>query len=91
MPDFTQAFDERYGVRKIRNAVASWGRELNIPVFEVLMLFRGENHTMWLVPWDGHPNAEAYRRMAEFLVGKILKRQVSNFGCSTPIECRAGP
>jgi hypothetical protein len=26
-----------------------------------------------LVPWDGHPNAEAHRRIAEFLVGKILE------------------
>ena len=73
MPDFTQAFDERYGLGKIHNAVASWGRELNIPVFDVLKLFRGEDHTKWLVPWDGHPNAEAHRRIAAFLVGKILE------------------
>jgi lysophospholipase L1-like esterase len=73
MPDFTQAFDERYGLGKIHDAVASWGRELNIPVFAVLALFRGEDHSKWLVPWDGHPNAEAHRRIAECLVGRILE------------------
>jgi lysophospholipase L1-like esterase len=73
MPDFTQAFDERYGLGTIHNAVASWGRELNIPVFDVLTLFRGEDHSRWLVPWDGHPNAEAHQRIAAFLVGKILE------------------
>ena len=73
MPDFTQAFDERYGLGKIYNAVASWGRELNIPVFDMLTLVRGEDHSKWLVPWDGHPNAEAHHRIAEFLVGRILE------------------
>jgi len=73
MPDFTQPFDERYGLGKIHDAVAGWGRELEIPVFDILTLFRGEDHTKWFVPWDGHPNAEAHRRIAEFLVGKILE------------------
>ena len=72
LPDFTQAFDERYGLLKIHEAVARWGRELNVPVFDLLPHFRGEDHTKFLVPWDGHPNAEAHRRMAEFLVGKII-------------------
>ena len=73
MPDFTQAFDERYGLSKIHNAVAAWGRELSIPVFDVLNLFRGEDHTKWLVPWDGHPNADAHRRIAAFLADRILE------------------
>ena len=30
------------------------------------------HQTLW-VPWDGHPNAEAHRRIAAFLVGKILE------------------
>jgi lysophospholipase L1-like esterase len=73
MPDFTQEFDDRYALRPIHDAVASWGRELNIPVFDMLALFRGEDHKALWVPWDGHPNAEAHRRIAEFLVGKILE------------------
>jgi len=73
MPDFTQALDERYGLLKIHNAVATWGRELNIPVFDVLtLLFHGEDRDKWMVPWDGHPNAAAHRRIAAFLVDKIL-------------------
>lgn len=73
MPDFTQPFDESYGLGAIHDAVASWGRELNIPVFDVLTLFRGEDHSEWLVPWDGHPNADAHGRIAAFLVDKILE------------------
>jgi lysophospholipase L1-like esterase len=73
MPDFTQPFDERYGLLKIHKAVATWGRELNIPVFDLLtLLFRGEDHTKWQVPWDGHPNAAAHHRIAAFLVDRIL-------------------
>jgi lysophospholipase L1-like esterase len=72
LPDFTQNFDDRYGWRTIHDAVASWGRELDIPVFDLLTTFRGQDHqTLW-VPWDGHPNADAHRQIAEFLVAKVL-------------------
>jgi lysophospholipase L1-like esterase len=73
LPDFTQDFGDGYALLKIHDAVARWGRELNFPVFDLLTLFRGEDHMAWWVPWDGHPNAEAHRRMAAFLVGKILE------------------
>jgi lysophospholipase L1-like esterase len=68
LPDFTQNFDDTYAWRPIHEAVAGWGRELDIPVFDLLTLFRGEDHTALWVPWDGHPNAEAHRRIAEFLI-----------------------
>ena len=72
LPDVTQQLDDRYAWRTINDAVARWGTELNIPVFDLLTLFRGENQQTLQVPWDGHPNAEAHRRMAEFLVARIL-------------------
>ncbi len=72
LPDFMHHLDERYGLLKIHKAVASWGRELNVPVFDLLQEFHGEDHTKLIVPWDGHPNAEAHRRIAAFLVGKII-------------------
>jgi lysophospholipase L1-like esterase len=71
LPDFTQDFDDRYGFRKIHDAVASWGRELDVPVFDLLTTFRGQDHQTLLVPWDGHPNAEGHRRIAEFMVARI--------------------
>jgi lysophospholipase L1-like esterase len=75
MPDFTQPFDGRYAYSKIHDTVATWGRELNIPEFDLLTTtFRGEDHEKFSVPWDGHPNADAHRRIAEFLVGKILEK-----------------
>jgi len=71
MPDFTQTFDDHYGWRPIHEAVAGWGRDLDIRVFDLLNTFRGEDHqTLW-VPWDGHPNAEAHRRIAEFLAARV--------------------
>ena len=72
LPDFTQTFDDQYYWRPIHEAVASWGRELGIQVFDLLVPFRGEDHVSLMVPWDGHPNAEAHRRIAEFLVARIL-------------------
>jgi lysophospholipase L1-like esterase len=73
LPDFTQRFDDGYGWRPIHEAVASWGRELGVPTFDLLDTFRGEdNQTLW-VPWDGHPNAEAHRRIAEFLAARVLE------------------
>lgn len=71
MPDFTQDFDERYAWGTIHAAVMRWGRELDIPTYDLLDQFRGQDHQKLWVPWDGHPNAEAHRQIAAFLVGKI--------------------
>jgi lysophospholipase L1-like esterase len=73
LPDFTQTFDDHYPWQPIHDAVARWGGEMRVPVFDLLIPFRGQDHqTLW-VPWDGHPNAEAHRRIAEFLVARILE------------------
>ena len=73
--DFTQDFDERYQFQSIHEAVAAWGRELDIPTDDLLLTtFRGEDHQQLWVPWDGHPNAEAHRRIAEFLVSRVLEQ-----------------
>jgi lysophospholipase L1-like esterase len=73
MPDFTQDFGDGYALGTIHDAVARWGRELDIPVVDLLpRLFRGEDHLEWMVPWDGHPNADAHRRIAALLADRIL-------------------
>lgn len=73
LPDFTQDFDQRYGFGIIHDAVVAWGRELDIPTYDVMNDFRGEDHLKLWVPWDGHPNDEAHRRIAEILVARILE------------------
>ena len=85
LPDFTQSFDDQYPWRPIHEAVGDWGRELRVPVFDLLIPFRGEDHLSLWVPWDGHPNAEAHRRIAEFLVARILEdpRLASRFPSQT--------
>src|SRR5262245_12819816 len=74
LPDFAQEFDGRYAFRTIHDAVARWGRELNIPTFDILNEFRGRDHQTLLVPWDGHPNAQAHLEIAQFLVARILEQ-----------------
>lgn len=71
LPDFTQTLDAQYAWQPIHDAVASWGRDMGVPVFDLLVPFRGEDQVSLVVPWDGHPNAEAHRRIAEFLIARI--------------------
>ena len=78
LPDVTQDFDDRYAWRTIHDAVGRWGRELDIPTFDLLNEFRGQDHQTLMVAWDGHPNAEAHRQIATFLVARILE-QVQRF------------
>jgi lysophospholipase L1-like esterase len=74
LPDVTQSLDDRYGWRTIHDAVARWGRELQIPTYDLLDEFRGQDNRALMVPWDGHPNADAHRQIATFLVARILER-----------------
>jgi lysophospholipase L1-like esterase len=73
LPDVTQNLD-RYRWQTIHDAVARWGRELNIPTFDLLKEFRGRDNQTLVVPWDGHPNAQAHVEIASFLVGRILEQ-----------------
>jgi lysophospholipase L1-like esterase len=74
LPDVTQNLDDRYAWRSIHDAVRRWGRELNIPTFDLLDEFRGRDNKTLLVPWDGHPNADTHKDIATFLVGRILEQ-----------------
>lgn len=74
LPDLTQPLDDRYTWRIIHEAVARWGRELDIPTFDLLNEFRGQDQQTLIVPWDGHPNADAHRQIATFLVARILEQ-----------------
>ncbi|MEO7191348.1 MAG: hypothetical protein ABI051_09860 [Vicinamibacterales bacterium] len=73
LPDVTQSLDDRYAWRTIHDAVARWGRELLIPTVDLLDTFRGQDHQTLLVPWDGHPNAEAHVQIAKVLVARSLE------------------
>ena len=73
LPDVTQQLDETYTWRPIHDAVARWGRELGVPTFDLLNTFRGRDHRELMVPWDGHPNAEAHQEIAAFLATRILE------------------
>jgi lysophospholipase L1-like esterase len=74
LPDVTQDLDERYNWRPIHDAVARWGRELNIPTFDLLSEFTGQDHVALMVPWDGHPNATAHNAFATFLVARVIEQ-----------------
>lgn len=72
LPDVTQPLDEGYPWRPIHDAVSRWGEELGVPTFDLLDEFQRLDQRTLMVPWDGHPNAEAHRRIAEFLVARVL-------------------
>jgi lysophospholipase L1-like esterase len=74
LPDVTQDLDDRYTWRTIHDAVSRWGRELNIPTFDLRKELSDRDHQTLLVPWDGHPNAEAHTAFATFLVTKVLEQ-----------------
>jgi hypothetical protein len=74
LPDVTQDLDDRYTWRTIHDAVRRWGRELQIPTFDLLEQFRGRDHLALLVPWDGHPNAATHTEFATILAGRILEQ-----------------
>ena len=72
LPDVTQPLDQRYAWRPIHAAVTRWGRELGVPIFDLLDKFGDRDHRELMVSWDGHPNAEAHEEIAEFVVARIL-------------------
>jgi lysophospholipase L1-like esterase len=74
LPDVTQRLDEGYPWRIIHDAVVRWGRELNIPTYDLLDEFSGRDQQTLIVPWDGHPNAEAHREFATILANRILEQ-----------------
>jgi hypothetical protein len=74
LPDVTQYLDDRYAWRPIHDAVAEWGRELDVPTYDLLDDFRGMDHLTLMVPLDGHPNAAAHEKIAGFLAGRILEQ-----------------
>ena len=74
-PDFNQELDDRYAIRANRDAVTDLGRR-DEPRDRRLVGPTSVLRTMgdgW-VPWDGHPNAEDHRRIAEFEVTRILEQ-----------------
>lgn len=73
LPDVTQHLDDGYAWRPIHDAVTRWGRELNVPTYDLLPAFQGRDHVALMVPWDGHPNAIAHQEIAAFLVARILE------------------
>jgi lysophospholipase L1-like esterase len=76
VPDFTQPFDSRYPFGEIHQAVSAWGRELGVPTFDLMTIFRDRDHVELQVQGDGHPNPEAHREIARFLADRILERQL---------------
>jgi lysophospholipase L1-like esterase len=70
-PDFTENFDDSYSLRKIHDAVTSWCNEFNIDVIDLLPSFLGLYHREYSLRLDGHPNAKAFRKVAEILAGPV--------------------
>jgi len=78
MPDFNRNFDSSYPYTPIHEQVSRWCYELNADVIDLFPYFMGDDHEVYRVKGDGHPNAKAHKEIAELLstpVEKILFSQ----------------
>jgi hypothetical protein len=64
-PDFTRRFDASYPYGEIHEEVVQWSREVGVHSVDLLPEFMGRDHRDFWVVGDGHPNAVAFRRIAE--------------------------
>jgi hypothetical protein len=74
LPDFTSTFDETYPHATIHSAVEEWGKELGFETIDVLRVFQGQDHRLFWLPKDGHPNARAHDVIAAVLRDRIVAR-----------------
>ena len=72
LPDVTQQFGSAYRLRLIHEKVSEWGREFNVPTFDLLPYFDKKDHENYWVPGEGHPNADAHKLFAEIIAEKIM-------------------
>ena len=68
LPSFVRLFDDTYPYGVIHQQVAAAGQELGFETIDVFHAFRGRDATRLSVPMDGHPNGEAHRLIAEYLI-----------------------
>jgi hypothetical protein len=57
------------------DSLAQMGRSLSLPVLDLNGSFAAVNDrkSLWIAPWDTHPNAEGHRLLAERLYRLLLK------------------
>ncbi|MBX9767124.1 MAG: SGNH/GDSL hydrolase family protein, partial [Bdellovibrionales bacterium] len=88
LPDFTNNFNSTYAYRGIHEKVMSMATELGIEAIDMLPLFEGKNSASLRVPGDGHPNAEAHRLIAKYLLDHLNREPVKYFKtCSHISTC----
>ena len=60
--------NENYPFTEICDLLEEYGRSLGVPVYNLLPDFLGEDAaSLWVSPWDQHPNAEGHRLVADAL------------------------
>lgn len=73
LPDFDEHFDESYGPAPIHAKVKQWGKELGLPVYDLLDRLRGKGHKQYRLE-EGHPNEKGHAAIAAF-VAEVLNRE----------------
>lgn len=73
LPDFDEHFDESYGPAPIHQKVKQWGKELGVPVYDLLDRLRGEGHKQYRLD-EGHPNEKGHAAIAGF-VAEVLNKK----------------
>jgi hypothetical protein len=72
LPDFTQRFDASYPDAVIHRAVAGWSADLGVEAVDSMPLFQGQDHTLFMILTDGHPNARAHEIIAGVLCDRVI-------------------
>ena len=76
LPDLDEHFDESYRPAPIHTKVKQWGKELGVPVYDLLDRLRGKDHRVYKLE-GGHPNEKGHAAMAAY-VAEVLNKERGN-------------
>ncbi len=81
LPDTSRTLDHSYPYASIHQTVADWARHASFDVLDLLPAFMNSGQK-YRMQGDGHPNAEAHRKMAELISSrlKVAETQHSRSG-----------
>jgi len=74
LPDLDEHFDASYRPAPIHAAVKSWGKELGLPVYDLLDRWRGKDHKQYKLA-EGHPNEKGHQAIAAF-VAEVMNKEL---------------
>ncbi len=72
-PSYNYPFDRRYPFRRIHREVLAWAADTGVHRVDLLEHLAGQDHRVYRVEGDGHPNGSAFREAASVLAPAIFE------------------